>query len=102
MIISTIADTSDENAYVSSLVSIITDDEAGTSTLEISGVDELSFDVISTASIVEVDGVEYTVTSVVDPEAKLDQVEFVTSKVLTNNININGNLTQSININFLL
>ena len=80
------------NDYESNVVSIkeVYDEETGDligTDLEIAGVDELLFDEITTATSITIDGVNYVVaTTILPPQYKLNTIDYVTTKVLSNNI----------------
>lgn len=60
----------------------------GEYSLEIAGADELTFNILSNASSIEIDSINYTIADREDPTIKVDNVEFVASKTLNTPINI--------------
>lgn len=92
--------TSDD--YTSKIVSLV-QDESSNYLLEISAVDELTFDVFSPKDKVIIDDVEYTIIDTLLPEVKINDVEYVISKSLTTPIDISSTSRQtSFNVNFLI
>lgn len=91
--------------YTSKITSL-TLDPAGTLNhfLEIAGADELTFNVLSGASLINIAGVDYTISNVVDPPIKVDNTNFVVYKTLTKPINIKDSLKRqnSFTLNFLI
>jgi len=104
--------TTDTNAdpldYSSSLVSLVNEydefDEPISSTLEIAGVDELSFNVLANADIISIDSVDYTVSDIIDPDFRIDNIDYVTVKALTNSITFDPSpaVDSSTKISFLI
>ena len=104
--------TTDTNAdpldYSSSLVSLVNEydefDVPISSTLEIAGVDELSFNVLANADIISIDSVDYTVSDIIDPDFRIDSIDYVTVKSLTNSITFDPSpaVDSSTKISFLI
>lgn len=108
VIIKTTETTADSLDYSSSLVSLVNEydefDEPISSTLEIAGVDELSFNVLATADIISIDSVDYTVSDIIDPDFKINSIDYVTVKSLTNSITFDPSpaVDSSTKISFLI
>lgn len=82
IIIKTTDDTADSADYTSKIVSSVIGATGAISILEVAGADELSFELISTATVVEVNDIEYTVESISNPTHKTDNVQYITTKAL--------------------
>lgn len=96
-----IAESSD---YASKLVSLkeTFDELEGLtySTLELSTVDEVSFEA---KTLVKIDNTEYTVKSILEPEYKIDKAEYIVTNVAKNNIVLQNTGSQtSAKLSFLI
>ena len=76
----------------------------GNYSLEIAGADELTFDVLNNASIIEIDSINYTINNVDTPLIRIDNAEFVAVKTLNIPINIVDKDTRlnAFTINFII
>jgi hypothetical protein len=76
--------------YSSALVAIEVNydetDTAVSSTLEIAGVDELLFNVLTGADYIKIGNDTFTVNDVIEPKYELNNVEYVSTKILSKNI----------------
>jgi hypothetical protein len=82
--IKTTNNTANSADYSSKIVSLESD--AFGSTIEISGTDELSYDVLTTADIIRIDGTDYEVDTITEPDYRVSNVEYITKRVLPTNI----------------
>jgi hypothetical protein len=82
--------TATQSDYSSALVAVeVNYDETETavsSTLEIAGVDELLFNVLTGADYVKIGNDTFTVSDIIEPKYELNNVEYVSTKILSNNI----------------
>lgn len=103
--ISIVADTNaTELDYTSKITSLTEETGTGNYFLEIAGSDELTFDVLSGASAINIGAIPYNIVDVIDPTIKVDNANFVVYKTLTNPINITDSLKRqnSFTLNFLI
>lgn len=91
--------------YTSKIVSLV-ELTSGPSTaiMEISAVDELTFNILTSKSKVSVDGKEYTIDDVISPEVKVDNIDYVAVRSLETPLNITSPTTveNKISLNFLI
>jgi hypothetical protein len=82
--------TATQSDYNSALVAVkVNYDEGGiaeSSTLEIAGADELLFNVLTAADQIEIDDDTFVVSGISNPKYELNNVEYVSTKILSNNI----------------
>jgi hypothetical protein len=82
--------TATESDYSSALVAVEVNYDGGgnaiSSTLEIAGVDELLFNVLTGADQIIIGDDTFTVSDVIEPKYELNNVEYVSTKILSNNI----------------
>ena len=82
--------TATQSDYSSALVAVeVNYDETNTavsSTLEIAGVDELLFTVLAGANYVKIGNDTFQVSDIIEPKYELNNVEYVSTKILSNNI----------------
>ena len=82
--------TATQSDYSSALVAVeVNYDEGGvaaSSTLEIAGVDELLFNVLAGANYIKIGEDTFQVSDIIEPKYELNNVEYVSTKILSNNI----------------
>jgi hypothetical protein len=82
--------TATQSDYSSALVAVKVNYDAGgiaeSSTLEIAGADELLFGVLTSVDEIEIDNDTFVVSNISNPKYELNNVEYVSTKILSNNI----------------
>ena len=94
LVIKTDDATATQADYNSALVAVdVNYDETGTavsSTLEIAGADELLFTVLTSADKVKIGSNTFTRSDIIEPDYALNNVEYVSVKILDNNISFDS------------
>jgi hypothetical protein len=72
--------------------------------IEISGVDELTFDALINSTNILISGITYEVDEIINPDYTINNIDYVTTKILNSNIvfDINTGSEPSTKISFLI